>query len=85
MTEGLGRLGIKTYESDANFILLSSRLPLRRELLKRGILIRECGNFKGLSQDYYRVAVKKRSENKKLLKALGDLLEENRAAFAGRN
>lgn len=85
LTEGLRRLGIKTYESDANFILLSSGLPLRRELLKRGILIRECGNFKGLSQDYYRVAVKKRSENEKLLKALGDLFEENRAAFAGRN
>lgn len=47
---------------------------LRRELLRRHILVRDCSNFHGLDSRYFRVAVKKREENMKLLEALREVL-----------
>ena len=41
--------------------------------LDKGILIRDCSNYTGLSKGYYRVAVKMPQENDRLLKALGEL------------
>jgi threonine-phosphate decarboxylase len=39
-------------------------------LIKDNIVIRDCSNFIGLSDKYFRVAVRTRKENQKLLKAL---------------
>jgi histidinol-phosphate aminotransferase len=55
--------GIKVYPSSANFILIYSDLPLYDKLLEKGILIRDCSNFRGLSKGFYRIAVRKREEN----------------------
>ena len=46
--------------------------PLYELLLERGILIRDCQNFKGLTKGYYRIAVKSREENKILLREIGE-------------
>jgi len=68
--------GLKVFEPASNFILCkieNSRLnsaKLAGILGRRGILIRDCGNFHGLSDKFIRVAVKKRTDNIKLLKAL---------------
>jgi threonine-phosphate decarboxylase len=43
---------------------------LQKKLLRKKILIRDCSTFRGLNQDYIRIAVKTRKENIKLLKAL---------------
>ncbi len=43
---------------------------LQRYLLKKGILVRDCSNFRGLDDKFIRVAVKKRKENLKLIKEL---------------
>jgi threonine-phosphate decarboxylase len=43
---------------------------LQKKLLQRGILIRDCSTFRGLNQDYVRVAVRTRKENIQLVKAL---------------
>ncbi|MCM1523483.1 MAG: aminotransferase class I/II-fold pyridoxal phosphate-dependent enzyme, partial [Ruminococcus sp.] len=67
---GLDRLRVEYTKSDANFILLRSDLDLYGMLLERGILIRKCGNFYGLSDKYYRIAVRTRRENALLLEAL---------------
>lgn len=72
LTDGLERLNLCTFSSGANFILIYSEKPLYEELLKRGILIRDCGNFRGLAKGYYRIAVKSRKENEKLLKVIGE-------------
>ena len=58
---------MKIFPSEANFLLLKTQIPLYRLLLERGILIRNCANYTGLGQDFYRIAVKTRSENRKLL------------------
>ena len=76
MMDELGKAGLKFFPSDADYMLLKSRLPLYEELLKRGILIRSCGNYVGLSEDFYRIALKSHEENQRLIKALWDIMQE---------
>jgi len=71
--------GIKPYTSQANFILAKIEVPLSsgyisEKLIKRGILIRDCRNFPGLSDKFIRIAVRKREENQKLIHHLGEAL-----------
>ena len=67
LKEQLELLDIKVYEGTANFLMLYSRLPLKEELLKKKILIRDCSNFRGLEKGYYRVAVRTEEQNRILL------------------
>ncbi len=64
------------YPSVTNFLLikikdkdLSSSL-LTERLLQRGVLVRECSNFRGLGDRFIRIAVRSHNDNSKLLKAL---------------
>lgn len=68
-----------------NFMLLKCDSPdLANKILKgmksRGILLRSCGNYRGLeSGEYLRMAIRSRNENLRLLKALKEIMrEENR-------
>ena len=70
LEEHLMRIGLKVFSGRANFILVYSEKDLYEKLLKYGILIRDCENFRGLSKGFYRIAVKDRHDNKELLKAL---------------
>lgn len=77
LVAGMKRLGLKVYESDANFILFkSSKADLVERLLHYHILIRDCSDYNGLQKGFYRVAVKKRNENEGLLSALEDIVNE---------
>ena len=61
------------YNSTTNFLLVKTKIKsklLQKKLLRKKILIRDCSTFRGLNQDYIRIAVKTRKENTKLLKAL---------------
>lgn len=71
----LRKAGMKVFNSCANFILFyaDGEPELYTSLLDRGILIRSCDNYVGLSKGYYRIAVKKHSCNRKLIHALGEL------------
>mgnify|MGYP000431335116 CR=1 FL=1 len=64
---------MKIFPSEANFLLLKTQIPLYRLLLERGILIRNCANYTGLGQDFYRIAVKGHPENVQLIEALLDI------------
>ncbi len=71
--------GMKPYTSDTNFILIKIKTSLSSswltsELAKKGILIRDCSNFVGLSDKFVRMAVRKREENKKLIYNLEQIL-----------
>ena len=72
--------GLHPFPSRANFLLVKisnsslSAPELKRRLLKKMILIRDCSNFKQLSDKYFRVAVRKRQDNIKLLDALKEVL-----------
>lgn len=70
LEKGLKELGIKVFPSGANFLLIYSECPLYELLLERGILIRDCANIRGLSEGFYRIAVKSREENEILLSEL---------------
>ncbi|MDO5037117.1 MAG: histidinol-phosphate transaminase [Tissierellia bacterium] len=66
--------GLRAYPSLANYILIGlerdSGSFLQDFLGARGLLIRRCENFRGLNDDYIRIAVKGREANLKLIQAL---------------
>lgn len=70
LTEKLRNFGFKVYPSEANFILFYTKLPLDEMLLKEKILIRNCTNFDGLEQGYFRTAVRSHEENSALVSAI---------------
>ena len=73
LEKGLKKKGFRVFTSCANFIMLYSEKPLYEKMLGKGILIRDCGNFRGLCKGFYRIAVKTRKENEILLNAMEDI------------
>ena len=67
----------KVYPSQGNFILFQAEKSLGQELLKKGILIRDCSNFEGLSEGYFRVAVRDRTANEALTEAISTVKSQN--------
>ncbi|GFO97226.1 L-threonine 3-O-phosphate decarboxylase [groundwater metagenome] len=81
LSSSLGAIrGLQPYPSDSNFILVDicdffiSSVELTEMMLKQGIIVRDCASF-GL-KDHIRVAVRKRQENRKLIKALSNVISE---------
>lgn len=70
LEKGLRQKGLQVFSSEANFIMVYSEDALYEKLLAKGILIRDCGNFRGLEKGFYRIAVKNREENEILLENL---------------
>lgn len=68
--------GLKAHPSRANFILVKienkklTSARLVKKLLRQGILVRDCANFRGLGNKFIRVAVRTHKENLKLIAAL---------------
>jgi threonine-phosphate decarboxylase len=68
--------GLKVYKPSANFIFIKllgniSSEMLQDQLGQKGILVRDCSNFRGLEKGkFIRVAVRTLEENIKLLKEL---------------
>lgn len=71
---------LQPYSSVANFIFVKIKnnhvtsSSLKTCLIKKGILIRDCSNFRNLDSRFIRVAVRSRGENLKLLEGLGRIL-----------
>lgn len=66
--------GFSCYGSDANFILIKSKISskqLQKKLLKKNILIRDCSSFRGLDSKFIRVAVRTHDENQRLVREFG--------------
>ena len=70
----LEKLGLRVFPSDANYLLFKGPADLGRELKKRGIGIRSCENYEGLSRGFYRTAVKLKEENDTLIEAIREVL-----------
>lgn len=72
--------GFKPYHSDTNFILIDIRefflssTELTERMLLQNIIIRDCVSFD--LENHIRVAVRKRSENKKLLTAFSSVITD---------
>lgn len=70
----LEKLGLRVFPSDANYILFQSRdRELHRKLLDKGILIRDCRDYHGLTAGFYRTAVRTHRENTALLRCLRNI------------
>lgn len=73
--------GLRPFPAAANFMLVHNSGALRGQELvdrlgARGILIRDCTNFPGLGKEYFRIAVKNRSDNCKLIEGLRRALRD---------
>lgn len=68
--------GFTVYESETNFIMFYCEDDYLRDKLieKKGIIIRDCSNYVGLSKGFYRVAVRTHKENEYLIKNLRQIL-----------
>ncbi len=66
------------YPSSANFLLVEitsgpTSGELRQRLMEKMILIRDCSNFTGLSERFFRIAVRTAEENARLLECLKEI------------
>ena len=70
-------VGLKVFEGAANFLLIKSPhdFPWKEKLKVHDILIRDCSNYHGLTNGYYRIAVKTRKANRKLLKIMKEYVK----------
>lgn len=75
---GLEGLGCRVIPGSANYLLFRARgvTDLKERLLRRGVLVRSCANYRGLGADWYRAAVRQRADNERFLCLLGAELEE---------
>lgn len=64
---------LRIYPSVSNYILFQTDLELYSLLLAKGILIRDCSNFKGLKKGFYRIAVKEHRDNERLIDCLFEI------------
>lgn len=68
---GLKALGVKVSGGEANFIFFQTESPdLAGRMRESGILIRDCRNYAGLSEGYYRIAVRRPDQNRRLIEVL---------------
>ena len=80
--ETLGQLTV--FPSWANYLLIrlhggmSADMLYSRLLMEDNIIIRRCGNYLGLDNSYFRVAVRTESENSRLIQALNRVLGSRR-------
>ena len=72
----LESMGCKVYPSSANYLLFYLDQELMESLKRKGILIRDCSNYHGLTKGYYRIAVKTEEENRQLIDAIRDALDK---------
>lgn len=73
--------GLKAFVPSSNFILcklegaaIKSSKELQERLLKFSLIIRNCGNFRGLNERFFRSAVRTRRENNELILRIGQVL-----------
>ena len=79
--------GMKVYETEVNFItgkidekLFSEGVNvkiLREKMLEQGILIRDASNFKFLDERFFRLAIKDRASNERVIEAMKEIFQTN--------
>ncbi|MCQ2969231.1 MAG: threonine-phosphate decarboxylase CobD [Clostridium sp.] len=69
LREALLKLNMKIYGSKANYIFFrdNDSQELKAYLESKGIMIRDCSNYVGLTKGYYRICIKEHSDNERLI------------------
>ena len=87
MYENLNKIeGLRAYKTEVNFILLKIEdnllekgldvKNLRKKMLEKGILIRDASNFIYLDKHYFRLAIKDKLNNEKVIETLTSILKK---------
>lgn len=81
LINSLSDIGLKVFQSQANYILIRSDQnilngDLADEALKYGVIIRKCSNFTGLSSSFFRIAVRTEEENETLVEVFQKIICE---------
>ena len=70
-------LGVEVIgEPAANFIFFKGSKDLQERFLEKGVLIRSCSNFTGLSDGYFRIGIRKPEENRTFVSFLNEILNQ---------
>ncbi|MCC8189325.1 MAG: aminotransferase class I/II-fold pyridoxal phosphate-dependent enzyme [Planctomycetes bacterium] len=76
LAAALRHRGCAVWGSRANFLFFHSPVPeLAERLLEAGIMIRDCASFRGLTTGFYRVAVRTRGDNERLLRTFDTIMD----------
>ena len=70
----LDALEVTYWKSAANYILLKADRDLKERLIAAGILIRDCSNYRNLSEGYFRIAVKGHEDNIRMITEIENIL-----------
>ena len=78
--QALDALKVTYWKSAANYILLKvdrdlADKDLKERLIAAGILIRDCSNYRNLSEGYFRIAVKSHKNNTRIITEIRHLME----------
>ena len=74
LAASLEGFGLRVIPGEANYLLFQCRSPLASLMAEQGILLRECGNYRGLDETWYRVSVRTRAENERLIQTVREVL-----------
>ncbi len=75
MEEKLAAMGLTVYPSVTDYLMIYSEQDLFEPLYEHGVLIRMCDNFRSIPcRGYYRIAVRTREENDRLLCMIEEIL-----------
>lgn len=75
MAAGLTSLGCRVVPGEANYLLFyHPARDLVGALRRKGVLIRDCSNYTGLEQGWYRCAVRSPAENQTFLRVMQEVL-----------
>ncbi len=77
---------LEVFPSDANFLLFRIRdnsppASLYQYLLTQSLLIRNCGNFKGLDESFFRISLRCREENQKLVNSIVEYFLSSKQSY----
>lgn len=75
MASALEEFGLRVVPGEANYLLFwCPDTALGEKLRQRGVLIRDCSDFAGLTPHWYRTAIRTAAENDVLLKTIREVL-----------
>ena len=98
LRKGLEELGFRVIPGEANYLLFQIRNTdgghtlsfadidgkmLSALLKKKGILIRDCSDFQGLKEGWFRIAVRTHEENRLLLCVMTDIYRNKKELMQG--
>ena len=80
LEKNIKKLGIEFFPSDTNFYLLkiSNADEISDGLQLKGMLVRDCSDFRGLDRTYLRISVKSHKENAILIKELTQIIQKQK-------